>query len=72
MAHVGIEGEAHGAAVREEQVVNRKPVEGLELCGQGVCEGGVVVVVVGVWIGFPARACDISEASSVGQSQGSA
>jgi len=44
MAHVGIEGEAHGAAVREEQVVNRKPVEGLELCGQGVCEGGVVVV----------------------------
>lgn len=44
MAHVGIEGEAHGAAVREKQVVNRKPVEGLGLCGQGVCEGGVVVV----------------------------
>ena len=33
MAHVGIEGEAHGAAVREEQVVNWKPVEGLGLCG---------------------------------------
>ena len=44
MAHVGVEGEAHGATVREEQAVNRKQVEGLGLCRQGVCEGGVVVV----------------------------
>lgn len=44
MAHVGIEGEAHGAAVREEQAVNGKPVEGLGLCGQGECERGVLVV----------------------------
>lgn len=40
MAHVGIEGEAHGATVREEQAVNRKQVEGLGLCRQGVCEVG--------------------------------